>query len=236
MDMKTVAVIPSAGRGERMKEELNKPYLLLAEKPILAHTLFPFEESPLIHELIVIVAPREIEYCKREVIEAFRISKVSHVLAGGKERQDSIWEGLKMVPPDCEIVIIHDGVRPLVTKRFIESSIEAAQRYGAVVTAIPLKDTVKMVSREREVIETPVRHTLMAIQTPQAFRFEVIRKAYDKAYRDGFYGTDDSSLVERIGIKVKVIPGIYENIKITTPEDLILAEALLKRRKGNKPR
>jgi 2-C-methyl-D-erythritol 4-phosphate cytidylyltransferase len=166
------------------------------------------------------------------VIEAFHLTKVSWVLAGGKERQDSIWEGLKKVPSDCGIVIIHDGARPLVTRRLIESSIEAAQRYGAVVTAIPLKDTVKLVSREREVIETPVRHTLMTIQTPQAFRFDVIRKAYEKAYRDGFYGTDDSSLVERIGIKVRVIPGTYENLKITTPEDLLLAEVLLKQRKN----
>ncbi|MCX5884955.1 MAG: 2-C-methyl-D-erythritol 4-phosphate cytidylyltransferase [Proteobacteria bacterium] len=230
--MKTVAIIPSAGKGKRMKKEVSKPYLLLADKPILAHTLSPFEESPLVHEVIVTVSPGEIEYCRREVIEAFNLTKVNWVLAGGKERQDSIWEGLKKVPSDCGIIIIHDGARPLVTRRLIESSIEAAQRYGAVVTAIPLKDTVKLVSREREVIETPVRHTLMTIQTPQAFRFDVIRKAYEKAYRDGFYGTDDSSLVERIGIKVRVIPGTYENLKITTPEDLILAEALLERRKN----
>jgi len=215
-----------------MKRGVSKPYLLLAQKPILAHTLSPFEASPLVDEVIVIVAPGEVEYCQREVIEAFHISKVNQVLAGGKERQDSIWEGLKRVPPDCEIVIIHDGARPLATRRFIESSIEAARRYGAVVTAIPLKDTVKMVSREREVIETPSRHMLMAIQTPQTFQFALIRKAYEKAYRDGFYGTDDSSLVERIGIKVRVIPGMYENLKITTPEDLILAEALLERRKS----
>jgi 2-C-methyl-D-erythritol 4-phosphate cytidylyltransferase len=230
--MKTVAIIPSAGKGKRMKKEVSKPYLLLADKPILAHTLSPFEESSLVHEVIVTVSPGEIEYCRREVIEAFHLTKVSWVLAGGKERQDSIWEGLKKVPSDCGIVIIHDGARPLVTRRLIESSIEAAQRYGAVVTAIPLKDTVKLVSREREVIETPVRHTLMTIQTPQAFRFDVIRKAYEKAYRDGFYGTDDSSLVERIGIKVRVIPGTYENLKITTPEDLLLAEVLLKQRKN----
>ena len=230
--MKTVAIIPSAGKGKRMKKEVSKPYLLLADKPILAHTLSPFEESPLVHEVIVTVSPGEIEYCRREEIEAFHLTKVSRVLAGGKERQDSIWEGLKKVPSDCGIVIIHDGARPLVTRRLIESSIEAAQRYGAVVTAIPLKDTVKLVSREREVIETPVRHTLMTIQTPQAFRFDVIRKAYEKAYRDGFYGTDDSSLVERIGIKVRVSPGTYENLKITTPEDLLLAEVLLKQRKN----
>jgi 2-C-methyl-D-erythritol 4-phosphate cytidylyltransferase len=234
MDMKTVAVIPSAGKGERMKKGVSKPYLLLAEKPILAHTLSPFEESPFVDEVIVTVSPGEVEYCRREVIEAFHLSKVHQVLAGGKERQDSIWEGLKRVPSDCEIVIVHDGARPLVTRRLIESSIEAVQRYGAVVTALPLKDTVKTVSREREIVETPVRHTLMAIQTPQVFRFEVIWKAYEKAYRDGFYGTDDSSLVERIGIKVRVIPGTYENLKITTPEDLLLAEVLLKRRKNER--
>jgi len=212
-----------------MKKEVSKPYLLLADKPILAHTLFPFEKSPLVNEVIVTVSSADVEYCKRNVIDAFHIKKVSQVLPGGKERQDSIWEGLKRVPPDCEIVIIHDGARPLVSRKLIEASIEAARRYGAVVTALPLKETVKMVSEDKEVIKTLARHLLMTIQTPQAFYFGVIKKAYEKAIKDGFYGVDDSSLVERIGVKVKVIPGTYENLKITTPEDLILAEALLKR-------
>ena len=230
--MKTVAIIPSAGKGKRMKKEVSKPYLLLADKPILAHTLSPFEESSLVHEVIVTVSPGEIEYCRREVIEAFHLTKVSRVLAGGKERQDSIWEGLKKVPSDCGIVIIHDGVRPLITRQLIEASIAAAQRYGAAVLALPLKDTVKMVTEEHEVIETPARNTLMAIQTPQTFQFDIIRKAYEKAMNEGFYGTDDSLLVERMGIKVRVIPGGYENLKITTPEDLLLAEVLLKQRKN----
>jgi 2-C-methyl-D-erythritol 4-phosphate cytidylyltransferase len=230
--MKTVAVIPSAGKGERMKKEVGKPYLLLADKPILAHTLSAFEQSPLVNEVIVTVSPEEVEYCRREVIDASHCKKVSHVLPGGRERQDSIWEGLKRVPSDCEIVIIHDGVRPLVTRRLIEASIQAAQRYGAAVPALPLKDTVKVVSEEHEVIETLDRHMLMAIQTPQTFKFHIIKEAYERAYQEGFYGTDDASLVERIGVKVKVIPGSHENLKITTPEDLILAEALLRRRKN----
>lgn len=213
-----------------MRQEINKVYLHLGKKPLLFHTLVPFENSPLINEIMVMVSSEEIEYCWKKIIEPFHLQKVTQILPGGKERQDSIWEGIKRIPPDTEIVIVHDGARPLINRSLIETSIEAAQRYGAVVTALPLKETVKEVSTEQEVIRTPLRHTLMVIQTPQAFHFDILRKAYEKAYNDCFYGTDDASLVERLGIKVKVIPGSYENIKITTPEDLILAEALLKQK------
>jgi len=228
--MKVAALITAAGRGSRMGTRESKPYLVLADKPILAHTLYQFEQCSLIDEVVLIVSKSEIEHSKASIIEAFMFEKVSKIIAGGLKRQDSVWEGLKSLKRDCELVMVHDGVRPFVSQEILEKSIQEASRSGAAIVSVPVKDTVKMASEQGDVLETLDRSTLWAVQTPQTFKYEILKSAYKKAFEDGFYGTDDASLVERLEIKVKIIPGSYENIKITTPEDLALSEVILRRR------
>ena len=228
--MKTIALIPSAGSGSRMGTKAKKPYLSLLDKPILAHTLLSFEQCPHINEVVLIVAEDEIDYCKTSIVEPFKIRKVNKIIAGGPKRQDSVWEGLKTLNDDCELVMIHDGVRPFVSQEILKKSVHETANSGATVVAVPVKDTIKIVSMKAEVLETIDRSRIWAVQTPQTFTRDVLKRAYEKAYNDRFYGTDDASLVERLGVKVKIIPGSYDNIKITTPGDLALGEAILRRR------
>jgi len=227
--MKVVALVPAAGSGSRMGAKKKKPYLTLDNKPIIAYTLYKFEQCSLIDETILIVSKGEIEYSRISIVEAFKFKKVAKIIAGGQKRQDSVWEGLKALKSDYELVMVHDGVRPLVTQEILEESIHETANYGATVAAVPVKDTIKIVSKQAEVLETIDRSRVWAVQTPQTFTYDILRRAYEKAFKDGFYGTDDASLVERLGIKVKIIPGSYENIKITTPVDLTLGEAMLTR-------
>ena len=228
--MKTIALIPSAGSGSRMGAKAKKPYLSLGNKPILAHTLLEFEQCPHINEVVLIVSDDEISYSETSIVEAFKVKKVSKIIAGGPRRQDSVWEGLKALKDDCELVMIHDGVRPFVSQEILKSSVHETANFGATVVAVPVKDTIKIVSKQAEVVETIDRSRAWAVQTPQTFAHDILKRAYEKAYKDRFYGTDDASLVERLGVKVKIIPGSYDNIKITTPGDLALGEAILKRR------
>ncbi len=222
------AVIVSAGKGERFGGK-KKQFLLLDKKPILAHSLDKFESSPLICSIILVVSQDDLDYCLKEIVEKFQYRKISHVVPGGKRRQDSVKNGIDNLPRDTEILVIHDGVRPFVTRVMIEDSIQSAIRYGAVVTAIPVKDTIKMANPDGTVLKTFNRETLWQAQTPQSFRIEIIREAYQRAIEEGFTGTDDASLVERLGINVHIILGSYNNIKITTPEDLALANLLIKK-------
>lgn len=227
--MKVVAIIPSAGKGERMGQK--KEFLLLGGKPILAHTLKPLEDHPQISETILVVDEKSIEKCKREIVEKYGFKKVKEVIVGGEERQDSVYNGLKRVAKDCDIVLIHDGARPFLTEDLITKSIKGAEKHKASVVAVPCIDTIKFAHKEKDMaIETLDREYLWMAQTPQTFRYEIILKAYQKAEEETFRGTDDASLVERMNQPVKIVRGSYDNIKITTPEDLILAEAILKKR------
>jgi len=228
--MKVTALIPAAGRGIRMGTKESKPYLDLAGKPILVHTLHEFERCSSIDEIVLIVSESDIEYSRVSIAEAFKLKKVSKIIAGGLKRQDSVWEGLKTLKNGCDLVMVHDGVRPFVSQDILEMSVRETSRWGATVASVPVKDTVKTASEEGEVLETLDRRKLWAVQTPQTFKYDILKSAYEKAFKEGFYGTDDASLVEKLGIKVRIIPGSYENIKITTPEDLALGEAILKRR------
>ncbi len=228
--MKCVALIPAAGQGKRMGGAHSKPYLLLQGKPILAHTLLELERCPLIHEVVLIVESGEIERARASVVEAFRLQKVGAVLAGGVQRQDSVWEGLRTVQDDCDLVMVHDGVRPFISQEMLARSIEGAIDCGASIAAVPAKDTVKLVSDQHMVLKTPDRKSVFLVQTPQTFKRDVLRRAYRQAMEDGFYATDEASLVERLGLPVKVVEGSYENIKITTPEDLAVGEMILRRR------
>jgi 2-C-methyl-D-erythritol 4-phosphate cytidylyltransferase len=225
--MKVEALIISAGKGHRFIEGKKKQFHLLAEKPILAHTIDKFETCPLIHSILLVVGQEDMDYCLKEIIEKYQYKKISQIVPGGKRRQDSVRNGIEVLSKDAEIVVIHDGVRPFVTKEMIEDSIRSAIRFGAVVLAMPVKETIKMVQPDGTVLKTLDRESLWQIQTPQTFQVNVIKEAYHKATEDGFAGTDDASLVERLGIKVHILPGSYTNIKITTPEDLILANLFL---------
>ena len=225
--MKAVAVIVSAGKGQRFKEGKKKQFYFLADKPILAHTLNKFETCPLVHSIFLVVGQEDMGYCLKEIVEKYQYRKISQILPGGKRRQESVKNGIEALARDADIVVIHDGVRPFVTREMIEESIHSAQRFGAVVMAMPVKDTIKMAHTDGTVLQTLDRESLWQVQTPQTFQAHVIKEAYQKATEDGFVGTDDASLVERLGIKVHILPGSYTNIKITTPEDLILANLFL---------
>ena len=228
--MKTAAVIVSAGKGHRLPGERKKQFLSLGGKPILCHTLDPFEACPYIDYIHLVVGQEDMTYTLREIVEAYGYRKISQIVPGGKLRQESVKNGIDALPGEVDIVAIHDGVRPFVTQKMIEASIQGARQFKAVVLAMPAKETIKMAGPDRTVLNTLDRESLWLIQTPQTFQVDLIRQALHKATEDGFIGTDDASLVERIGGKVHILPGSYTNIKITTPEDLLLASLLLQRR------
>ena len=229
---KTAAIIPSAGKGRRLGFK-KKPFLLLDGRPILAHTLLAFEKCRLIDAIFVAVAKKDMELCRKNIIEKYGFKKVKTILAGGKERQDSVRLGLDAMGNRFNAVVIHDGARPLVTAKLISDTVNAAYEYGSAITAVPLKDTVKEVSKGR-VKKTIDRNTLRLAQTPQAFKCRILKKACEKAKKDGFIATDKSTLIERLGRKVAIVCGSYENIKITTKEDLRFAGCILRGRKKRK--
>jgi len=201
---------------------IDKVFAPLGGKPALSHVLDAFEKCDPVAQIIVVVSQANVEKC-RELIAEKKWSKPIEVCAGGKRRQDSVAAGLAKLNK-CDWVVIHDGARPLVTKELIERGLEAARETGAAVAAVPVTDTIKITDDDRIVLETPVRQNLWAVQTPQVFRLDIISKAYQKAEGEV---TDDASLVERLGHKVKLYMGAYDNIKITTSNDLLIAEALL---------
>lgn len=234
--MKADAVIVSAGKGLRFMEGKKKQFYFLRGKPILAHTLDKFETCSLIRSVRLVVGQEDMDYCLKEIVEKYRFQKVSKIVPGGKRRQESVRNGIDALPKDADIVAIHDGVRPLVTQTMIEDSIHSAARYGAVVFAIPVKETIKMSNPDGTVLKTLDRESLWQTQTPQTFQVNVIREAHSRATEDGFVGTDDASLVERMGVKVHILTGSYTNIKITTPEDLWFANLFLKMNPPSKER
>jgi 2-C-methyl-D-erythritol 4-phosphate cytidylyltransferase len=225
--MKSAAIIVSAGKGRRFAGEKKKQFFLLAGKPILCHTLDQFETCPSIDFIQLVVGRDDMDYTLKEIVEAHGYRKISKIVPGGKVRQESVRNGIETLPDEVDIVVIHDGVRPFVTHRMIEESIQTARRFKAAVVAMPVKETIKMARPDRTILKTLDRESLWQIQTPQTFQADVIRRAYRRAAEEGFIGTDDASLVERIGIKVYILSGSYDNIKITTPEDLMLASLLL---------
>lgn len=232
--IKTDAVIVSAGKGHRFMEGRKKQFFSLGGKPVLAHTIDQFEICSLIRQILLVVGQEDLDYCLKEIVEKYGYRKVSQIIPGGKRRQESVKKGLDTLPGDTEIIVIHDGVRPFVTKEMIEESIQAAARFGAVVAAMPVKDTIKMAHPDGTVLKTLERESLWQVQTPQTFQALMIKEAYLKATEEGFIGTDDASLVERLGMKVHIFPGSYTNIKITTPEDLMLANLFLKEKSPRK--
>lgn len=232
--MKISVIIAAAGKGKRMGKGYNKQYILLGDKPIVAHTIEVFESMGLIDEIILVVGEGETGLAKKDIIYKYNFKKVVKIVEGGAERGDSVYNGLKAVNINCDIVLVHDGVRPFITDGIIEKSIETARDSGACIVAVRVKDTIKAVNENMEVVHTPDRDTLWAVQTPQTFRYKLLLEAYEKLRIDDMKVTDDAMLIEKLGHTVKIIEGSYENIKITTPEDLILGEGILKKRENIK--
>jgi len=218
------AIIPAAGKGSRMGSELNKQYLKLKDKPILAHTLEVFQRTPLIDRIIVVACKEEVDFCKQHVVAKYSLDKVAAVIPGGKERVDSVRAGLDYCYPDTELVVVHDGARPLLTYNLLNQVLEKARETGAAIAAVPVKDCIKQVAGGK-VEKTLDRRQLWAVQTPQAFNYVLFKKAYGTSFSDLIY--DDAMVVELSGGSVSVVEGDYKNIKVTTPEDLSIAEIFL---------
>lgn len=223
---KIAAIIVAAGQGRRMGHKTPKQYLLLNGKPVLWHTLQRFIKTGIFTKIVLVIDRNYFDYIQASIIRKYKLPQVT-LVAGGKERQDSVYQGLLSLK-SCDHVAIHDGVRCLVSAQVIKETIKAARQYGAATAAVPLQDTIKESAAGQLVQKTIDRSKLWRIQTPQVFNYEIIMKAYKKAYQAGFYGTDDAMLVEKMGKKVKLVMGSYDNLKITTPLDLLVAEQILK--------
>ncbi|MGI6553847.1 MAG: 2-C-methyl-D-erythritol 4-phosphate cytidylyltransferase [Bacillota bacterium] len=226
------AVIAAGGSGSRMGMPVNKVYVPLNGLPLLCHTLLVFSNCPLINEIVVVVPQNEIDFCRKTIIEPLGFCKAVKITAGGKERQDSVRCGLRETSSNCDYVVVHDGARPLLTPAVLEAVLQEGFSWGAAVAAVPVKDTIKIADSQGFVIDTPERDKLWSVQTPQVFSKDILTAAHELAERRGVLGTDDAFLVEQMGHRVKIVPGEYENIKVTTPEDLDFAEAVLGRRRG----
>ena len=226
-----IAIIPAAGIGARMRSDQAKQFIDLCGKPILAVTLNHFQKCSLVDKIVVVVSEDDVDYCNREIVDRYQQSKVCMVVAGGKRRQDSVRKGLESVGDLFRWVLIHDGVRPLVTAGLIEKVIKAAKKFRAVITGLPVKETVKELDDQGMVSQSVHRSHLWLIQTPQIFQFEDINLAHQKAIQDGWEeATDDAFLIEKMGIPVKIIEGEENNIKVTTPQDLDIARFLMSKR------
>lgn len=240
--MKTTAIVLAAGQGKRMGSDVAKQYLLLCGRPVLYYTLKNFEDSA-VDEIILVTGKDQIEYCKREIVEAYGFRKVTKIVPGGKERYHSVALGLEAAQNTaldgllCNYVLIHDGARPFATPGMIERGIEAVKKYDACVFGMPVKDTIKIIDKDGFAADTPRRESVWQVQTPQIFAFPLIKNAYDKLMAEeqrligqGITVTDDAMVMELFsGKRVKLIEGSYENIKITTPEDLKIAESFLRK-------
>lgn len=227
---KHTAIVLAAGRGSRMKTDIPKQFLKLNGKPVLYYSLKAFEDS-FIDEIILVTGEDQEEYCRTEIVEKYRFTKISRIISGGRERFDSVYRGLCALKEDC-YVYIHDGARPFVDMQILQRARQCVKKNKACAAGMPVKDTIKMVDDDGFVVKTPLREYVWQIQTPQVFSYSIVKKAYDKLYeipdRSGI--TDDAMVVERmLEHPVKLFEGSYQNIKITTPEDLPIAEIMLKR-------
>lgn len=232
MREKQTAIVLAAGQGKRMQSKVQKQYLLLAGKPVLYYSLKTFQECGFIDEVVLVTQKNEISYCQEEIVKKYGLDKVKKIVAGGAERYLSVYEGLKSLE-NCSYVYIHDGARPFVNEEMLERLWAAVQKYRACVAAMPSKDTVKISGEDGCAKETPDRSKVWIIQTPQVFSYPLILKAYQKLMENGSLAvTDDAMVLEKMEqAKIRLVEGTYQNIKITTPEDLVIAEAFLQKEK-----
>ncbi len=226
---KVIAIIVAAGKGLRLNDPLKKQYHLVVGIPIVVHTLRVFDACRLIDDILLVVAEEDLEFCRTEIIACAKLEKKITLVPGGPQRQDSVYNGLQKIDAHDSIVVIHDGVRPFVTRDQLEACIHEARAHGACILGVPAYDTLKRVTAKRNIVKTVDRENIWFAQTPQAFRCDLIKRAHERARQQGFIATDDAALIEQIGGKVKIIPGSRTNIKITHPEDLKLARILLER-------
>lgn len=220
-------VIVAAGTGSRMNMGINKQFIKLEGKEIIAYTIEKFYNNSNIEDIVVVVKEDESELFKKEILDKYNFKNIK-IAYGGKERQDSVYNGLKLLDEKCDVVLIHDGARPFVSDKIIDKSIEEAKEHKAIVVGVPVKDTIKVIDNDKNIVDTPNRSVLWAVQTPQTFDYNILIDAYKDAFKNKFYGTDDAMLVERIGYKVKMLEGSYNNIKITTQEDLNVGSQILR--------
>ncbi|MRX72570.1 2-C-methyl-D-erythritol 4-phosphate cytidylyltransferase [Bacillus lacus] len=221
-------VIPAAGSGKRMNAGKNKQFILLKGKPVIVHTLTVFEQDPACSGIILVINEKEKgDFLK--LIELYHFKKVKQLVAGGAERQESVYNGLKAC--DSDIVLVHDGARPFIRQSHIRDLVLSAQEADAATIAVPVKDTIKK-AENLQVVETIERSSLWLVQTPQAFRLSLILSAHEHAVKHQFAGTDDASLVEFMKHRVKIVYGDYTNIKLTTPDDLLFAKAIMESERG----
>ena len=229
MVQNVAAIVLAAGKGSRMNSEIPKQYLSLLGKPVLFYSLQAFEESN-VNEIILVTGSGEQEYCKREIVDKYQLRKVRHIVEGGAERYHSVYQGL--LAAKAEYVLIHDGARPLVSPAVINKAIDTVKETGACVVGMPVKDTIQMVDAEGNIKSTPERKYLWMAQTPQCFLYSLALSSYNKAIdsKDDTI-TDDAMVVQRYGnAQITMVEGGYENIKVTTPEDIAVAECFLKMR------
>jgi len=210
-----------------MERTLPKQFLPLEGKPILARTLLNLSQFPPVNSLILAVPKEQVKYCQKNIVDRYSISKVEKIVAGGASRQESVYSGLKSIKEKEGLVAVHDGVRPFLRESIFEEVVEAGEKFGAAIVAVPLRDTLKEANDKGEVYSTKSRDGLWLVQTPQVFNLSLLRKAYAEGKKKGLEVSDDASLVENLGHPVKIVQGSLMNIKITTPDDLFLAEAIL---------
>lgn len=220
------AIIVSGGKGRRMRSHINKQYIKLAGKEIISRTLEAFQACSVIDEIVLVLPENEIEYFKGEILKKLGISKLSSIVSGGQERQDSVYNGLKACSTGTDIVLIHDGARPFVTEDIILRVVQGAAQYGASTAAVRVKDTIKYEDGHGTAEASLDRSRLWAIQTPQGFKHSIILGAHEYARENNINATDDTTLAELKGYKARLVEGSYYNIKITTPEDVVLGEAI----------
>lgn len=227
MKNKVVAIILAAGQGKRMNSQVAKQYLQINNKPLLYYTLAAFEKSK-VEEIILVTGKDEEQYCKEQIVDQYGFTKVKNIVAGGQERYDSVYHGLHACK-ETGYVLIHDGARPCITPEIINRTIQEVWKHQACIVAVPVKDTIKQVNEDEVVKETFDRNTLRIVQTPQAFSYELLLQAYDKIMQQEHTNvTDDAMVVETMThIPIHVVEGSYSNIKVTTPEDLLIAERFL---------
>ena len=229
---KNTAIVLAAGQGKRMNSRIQKQFMEIDHRPVLYYSLECFQKSPLIQDIILVTGEEMISYCKKEIVERYNFTKVTKVIAGGKERYDSVYQGL-LAFEDCDYVFIHDGARPFVTEAMLERGVFGVQETGACAIGMPSKDTIKISDKEGFVQSTPDRSRVWSVQTPQIFAYSLIRSAHESLRRKDMTGvTDDAMVVEQeSGVRIRLVEGSYQNIKITTPEDLDIAETFLKKYK-----
>jgi len=252
MRAKCIAIVLSAGSGKRMNSDTKKQYLLIKDKPVVYYSLKAFQDSSIIDEIVLVTSAEDIDYVKEEIVDTYGFTKVTTVTAGGRERYNSVYNGIKACS-ECDFIYIHDGARPFVTEEIIRRAYDTLTECGTAVVGMPVKDTIKIVDSGNNVSSTPDRNSVWLVQTPQCFSYEIALKAYENLIaaendgsllKSGINVTDDAMVVETFfnmededeedaidsidsGVKVRLVKGSYENIKITTPEDLTIAESFL---------